>query len=550
MQTSQDPVQFPREFSLELALEMPEQGERFTCVAFSVVALLEYVRGASMKRLSPQYLYTRCKHDDPMAPGTSIQCAFECVENFGVCTYECWPYDHNAEEGSEYQVDARRLSEIPVERFDDVTFHLLYTPRNVVEYKSILTGFQGKRPMPVVTGMRVFESGRTSQNGWFTLPSSPDENSNLHAVLIYGYKDTPGCPSKGYFLALNSWGRKWAPLAQPPGVAKIPYEYIQQYALESGTVFQVQEDVEDLPSEEASTPALAVSAQAASAPLPVGIERDDFYGTIKKNMSSGIYPCPTFTLSFWQRVYVGMYPFASRSMRRAEMNLDNDFQDFLRRRGMDCGKVFASVFRIGGGGRKSFRLVLAFFEQSSKEQVTVPAVDALHEFIDNRYEPARKLEQAPTIQYVYVIGTNTSFSDDCQATCQIPQCLCTYRSPGVWDLDFSSISWSGRDLLFMRHVVPVDASQCSQAVMEALCSKQFDGPITLDMLRSELRLSRSLPDCFLLEWLDLVFQSGKFAKDSSGGIHCLDNPNVSLGSLVRTRRYTANSRQIWRSWQG
>ena len=130
-------------FQLKGFPQITDQGERGTCAAFSMAAMLEYHLDFKEK-LSPQHIYACC-HLDSDIEGSEIESVFQNVKRFGVCRYAAWPYNKNSA-GNQSQIsDPAVLKNIPVIRFDDVDFQIFKTnpPRGIDEYKSVLSGADG-----------------------------------------------------------------------------------------------------------------------------------------------------------------------------------------------------------------------------------------------------------------------------------------------------------------------------------------------------------------------------------------------------------------------
>ena len=151
----------------------------------------------------------------------SLSC-LDCIQQFGGLPFERWPYNPNQTE-DEAQITISRITEFETISLSDVNFHMLYTPTSIDEYKYILIGHNGKRPMPIVVGCRVFSPINIS-NDWLEMPPPGAIANGGHAMLIYGYKDEKLIPGGGYFLVQNSWGVNW--LKNNSGLLKIPYQYV------------------------------------------------------------------------------------------------------------------------------------------------------------------------------------------------------------------------------------------------------------------------------------------------------------------------------------
>ncbi len=287
-----------------------QQANRGTCVAHAVTSLLEYYRGGE-ERLSMQHLYARIKeyeflefkanyenyfsgkiskvdrifvmrlqyfiakycekynippeklppevqqrlaleHLNPApSDGSHVATAFAVLKQGGICRYDVWPYSQTSMDGNAGQlpIPAKAAADAEHRKFED-DFYVLGSPNSVEEYRAILSGANGMRPMPVSVGVGVFSSWQnspfTKRTGWFGMPLIDDEKGleeavGGHEMLIVGYKDEPLVAGGGYFLVRNSWGKSWAWESEYPGHAKIPYAYIRYFANEAGTIQQPKE---------------------------------------------------------------------------------------------------------------------------------------------------------------------------------------------------------------------------------------------------------------------------------------------------------------------
>ena len=293
---------FPKAFTVpNYTVEATDQGNRGTCAAFAITALLNYyarIRSQEL-RFSPQYLYARCKLEalqayltemipedsveqvmDAMAQlgyersakmlcdilslppdsqeetivwnslkevlvddGLNLEQAMNCIAEYGVCLYEQWPYSL-AQTDTEFQIAPSRIDEIKTIKLSKVPFFQLYSPRNVNEYKGILCGLGGHVPMPIVIGCQIFQMTGIVSNPaacWLREPMPGDTFGGGHAMLVFGYKDTPfNQHSDGYFRVQNST-LLHAPGCKSANEIHIPYEYVEKWAMDAMTIRQKQE---------------------------------------------------------------------------------------------------------------------------------------------------------------------------------------------------------------------------------------------------------------------------------------------------------------------
>ena len=215
------------------------QGSRGTCVAFSAVALREFLDSAG-SRFSEQFLYWACKElDGRPHSGTSLHTAMGAMSQYGCCLFASWPYNDLPDPANEAQgppPDAA-LAEARGHRMVDCR---PVEPNLVRHHQRVLAGSAGAEPMPVVAGFLVFDSWFMSpavhRTGKITLPLPGEEPVGGHAVCLVGYQDDPSVPGGGYFIARNSWGVGWAPDSpESAGHAMIPYAYIESGCIEAFT---------------------------------------------------------------------------------------------------------------------------------------------------------------------------------------------------------------------------------------------------------------------------------------------------------------------------
>ncbi len=286
--------QYPN--SADLTSDMPpvyDQGGRGTCVANATTGLLEYYYNCQI-RLSRQFFYwalktedggeaelkkfidnpseyrdfielvermkERFKSDNQEVPeqyicnlayekiresfsGAQLETAFKVMMKYGICREELMPYaseDLSRTEAQSPSEDPEVLQIIMQEPLNDAATRIIKSglqllPGNAIDsYKRILSGAGGKRPMPLVMAVQLFQSFHseyTKQYGWVSCPLPDDRKSGAHAMLAVGYKDTDVVPGGGYLIVRNSWGTGWAwNYKDHHGYARIPYAYISHYA--------------------------------------------------------------------------------------------------------------------------------------------------------------------------------------------------------------------------------------------------------------------------------------------------------------------------------
>lgn len=180
--------------------------------------------------------------------GSLLRSCFKAVETRGVCRHALWPYAAAAATpvfgkpeavvfppGTHEDAQKRRILS---------GLYLLGTPNNVDEIRGILAGVNGRRPMPVCVTVDVFEG---CDDGTFAFPPTREVDGTLtsgaswqgrHGLLLAGYVDEAAYAGGGYFIVRNSYGEDWG----EGGYGRMPYAYLECFALEAGTILQSMVD--------------------------------------------------------------------------------------------------------------------------------------------------------------------------------------------------------------------------------------------------------------------------------------------------------------------
>jgi hypothetical protein len=220
--------------------DIRNQGMRGTCVAFSSVAVREFLTG-SKTDLSEQFLYWWCDaHDDvPEEPGTTVEMGFNGLLNAGVCLEGTWPYNPYPISGNEGQGPP------PTGASDEASqykiLQLIDLDENSIdELKSCLKGTDSFPGRPIAFSIPVynswFKSMAVTLSGQITMPLPGEEIVGGHAMVLVGYQDDASVPGGGFFIIRNSWGKDWGENCEyGSGYGTIPYKYISQYCWEAFT---------------------------------------------------------------------------------------------------------------------------------------------------------------------------------------------------------------------------------------------------------------------------------------------------------------------------
>jgi C1A family cysteine protease len=210
-----------------------DQEKRGTCVAHSVVAIMECLFGRADRPadLSEQWLYWLCKERDgvPDDEGTRIDIALESSIDKGVCLEETWVYEGQPIPGNEGQGPPPADAEAHAANWTMTRWEELLPNRSV---DAITNALDNERPVAV--GVPVYDN-------WYSNPAA-NATGNIpmplplsilrggHAMAIVGYDYDEEVPGGAGFIVRNSWGVDWAPeSAIEPGYGVLPFPYVEQY---------------------------------------------------------------------------------------------------------------------------------------------------------------------------------------------------------------------------------------------------------------------------------------------------------------------------------
>ncbi len=183
------------------------------------------------------------------ASGCLLRSSFKAVETRGICRYSVWP---SAGARAASMFGSAAGGEFPPASHEDAAkrrvtsgLYLLGTPNNVDEIRGIISGANERRPMPVAVTVDFFAGcdGET-----YSFPevvetdagelASKNEWLGRHGLLLVGYEDDPKALGGGYFIIRNSLGEEWG----DKGYGRMPYAYLECFALEAGTILQSMVD--------------------------------------------------------------------------------------------------------------------------------------------------------------------------------------------------------------------------------------------------------------------------------------------------------------------
>ena len=178
--------------------------------------------------------------------GSLLMSCFRALETRGICRHALWPYA--AATATPVFGAAAHAAAFPPGTDADAAkrrmltgLYLLPAPNNVDEIRGLLAGANGRRPMPVAVTVDFFEGcdGET-----YAFPGAEtDAEGRLvskaawqgrHGLLVVGYEDDGRAPGGGSFIIRNSLGEDWG----RGGYGRLPYAYLECFAVEAGTILQ------------------------------------------------------------------------------------------------------------------------------------------------------------------------------------------------------------------------------------------------------------------------------------------------------------------------
>jgi hypothetical protein len=212
-----------------------DQGHRGTCVAFAVVAYLEYHlydASSKTKHHSEQFVFWACKQLDgePNKDHTYLEPAREVLASQGACLAKTWKY-------KPYPTATVDQGPPPVRAVAEARSYTWKETRDLSD--NMVDGLRASLDQckPVVLGLYTFPSWflpAVRESGDIIMPvpgEAPDEG---HAVCVVGYELNGRVPGGGAFLFRNSWGRAWPQRPREPSLAgygTLPFEYVRLYGL-------------------------------------------------------------------------------------------------------------------------------------------------------------------------------------------------------------------------------------------------------------------------------------------------------------------------------
>lgn len=212
------------------------QGNRGTCVAFSLTATNEYHQ-MKLKNgrydLSEQHLYFEAKQlDGNNECGTTIANAIKVLSSKGQCREQFWAYRPTTD--CNEHGDKPILADLDSQSFKAACLEL--NSQDIEIFKAaIISGGFISFSIPVFSSW--LNSNEVNRTGRITLPLPDEPSIGGHAMTIIGFQNDDNFPGEGFFLIRNSWGQSWAkdsPYGQGLGI--LPFKYIKDHCWEAFTI--------------------------------------------------------------------------------------------------------------------------------------------------------------------------------------------------------------------------------------------------------------------------------------------------------------------------
>ncbi|HEU4327858.1 MAG TPA: C1 family peptidase [Roseiflexaceae bacterium] len=239
------------------------QGDRNTCVAFTIAAMVQQQLGLS-EELSPQFVYWAARRGDqtPGDTGLHPDTAMQAIQKLGICREGAWSYvpeknDTNPTYGPPPE-PAR--SEAPLIRASAFT-KLPKSNLNAIK-SELADGRSVMLVMPIFD--QWLQTRQTRIHGRVGVPLPNSDNLGPHAMLAVGYRDDPAAPGGGYLIVRNSWGTEYAK-ENPDGAGHLRISYQTVYSSNRGALTFTGFAAQPV---RANTPAPAVQATPKAEPQP------------------------------------------------------------------------------------------------------------------------------------------------------------------------------------------------------------------------------------------------------------------------------------------
>ncbi len=210
------------------------QGDRNTCVAFTIAAMVQQQLGLS-EELSPQYVYWAGRRGDqtPGDTGLHPDTAMQAIQRLGICREASWGYEPAKNDANP------TYGPPPEPARSEAQLIRSTTPAKLP--KSSLNAIKGALAdgRSVMLVMPIYDqwlqTHQTRVHGRVGLPLPGSDNIGPHAMLAVGYRDDPEAPGEGYLIVRNSWGTEYA-RENPDGPGHLRISYRALYTCNRGAL--------------------------------------------------------------------------------------------------------------------------------------------------------------------------------------------------------------------------------------------------------------------------------------------------------------------------
>ncbi|MEZ4406422.1 MAG: C1 family peptidase [Polyangiales bacterium] len=226
------------------------QGDRGTCVAFSVTACVEQAEasGGTLPDLSEQFLFCKGRGYSGLSPaedGMWLDNARKALTNDGICDEVLAPYQETIAANDPAQCGSISTSATSAALSRRRSPSLYATPNGgaaALVSQHLLLGSCVAVSLPVFT-----DPANPDANNWntvyeFGLVINPLPNMTQvdgHAVCICGFAPDANAPGGGWFILRNSWDTLFGKLlpasnyvGPEPGYGQVSASYVDHYAWE------------------------------------------------------------------------------------------------------------------------------------------------------------------------------------------------------------------------------------------------------------------------------------------------------------------------------
>ena len=253
---------------------------------------------------------------------------------------------------------------------------------------------------------------------------------------------------------------------------------------------------------------------------------NNFFDTIRYNISRGMYFYPDFRLSFFHNFTKQV---DGKDTVQSEKNVTRFFQEFLASRKVDSPvDVTVKLFTFKMSGDQKLLLATAFFAPSS-EDGTVSCEDI------NRVRDYVKMTFGTSAQHIFLVaGSAHRFDESCGPATDPTVILCEYIKHDIWSHRLPDFYAGELTRRFLVHILPGKYSTALADIISL--HDDLSGNINVASLKRSLVYSAELDDATVIYALDELFMNGKYAVDKNGNIlSTADHPQLPDGFRISRR---------------